>query len=195
MVEDHKKYLNKELRYDCPIDQLSEPAQEILNKYGSWMFALTSKIIKPYTPQQEHLIAVHEGKVRPINIYEESWYEYRRHSLYLEARKREKEISGGTGCSYESLVERFYKLACMGHEEARDWLVQEGVEYKKIYDGLFSLSNPPTNEFTSTNEGGKSFASGYGSGDSSIEADWSQSFDDMDSSEWECMLGGPDVDC
>lgn len=162
MHDGHREYLKIDFMYECSRDELTPTTQMVLDKYGSWMKGLANNEILPYTLNQEHFLEVHAGKEAPSNVYEESWYEYRRHCLYIDAIKQEAIIGTGAGLPYYLIVKRFKTLACMGHKQAVFWLTQESIAIPKECNGFFPLTTPAANGNAVTHEEGESFSTGFG---------------------------------
>jgi len=69
----HKDYLRRKDYQPCCKDIFSRSEFDILQKYGHWMEALSSGVIKPLTTDQERFIRVCKNECEPTTEFETAW--------------------------------------------------------------------------------------------------------------------------
>jgi uncharacterized protein YifE (UPF0438 family) len=70
--DDHASYLAKH-DFVIPPGEFTTAEAELLTKYGRWMDALATGLIKPTTPSQEQFLRVAAGEAEPTTDFEKAW--------------------------------------------------------------------------------------------------------------------------
>ena len=92
----------------------SEEEKNILTEYGSWMEALTKKLIEPTSSAQEQFIRVFKGEIDPNTKFEKVW-------MKLQARI-EFETNNAPHSSLGSAIQQAWKAADASRD---DWWSKE----------------------------------------------------------------------
>jgi hypothetical protein len=175
------------LPYDLRIYALSvftESEIQLLRKYGTWLEALAESRIAPLSDAQSAFVSVCEGTAPARTEFEKVWHKYQLQRFLERA---------SVGDYFERAA--IYGIAAqLGSEVARRWLEAERSHLESegrmpdTRPALLPLEVPPLR-----------FASDVpvGSGASrtlvaQTEHDWTNCRDDLDGSDWEAILGGPD---
>jgi len=74
--DDHKLYRRKEFRPVCSTKIFSLEETSFLKSYGSWLVALASGKIQPYTKEQKHFVQMVNGEEEPNTEQERIWWRY-----------------------------------------------------------------------------------------------------------------------
>lgn len=71
--DEHKEHLRRQnFVFRCR-NIFSHEEQQILLRYGCWMEALATGVIRPVTPAEERFLLVDRGQLEPESKYELAW--------------------------------------------------------------------------------------------------------------------------
>ncbi len=173
----------KKFKIDCCTDTMSERDIYIIERYGYWLFSLINHNNRATTEKQRHFIDFHKGKLKADGEYENAWLNYRTQCLYEIARKYEKGLTSGQ-YEYQTFVEEYYRLACLGHKKSKEWLINEEQDNRPVTLWPSSLGNTliSISELYTLPSGAGKITAPLGN----------PTIDDRDSQGWEIVMGGPD---
>ncbi|MGD9730729.1 MAG: DUF413 domain-containing protein [Desulfamplus sp.] len=81
----HRDYLNKRFEYKKEVDVIkpdfSDEEDELLKKYGHWMFALEQGLIPPITEAQKHFLEVAKYTIPPETAFEKIWSKFKEYKV------------------------------------------------------------------------------------------------------------------
>lgn len=171
------------------LDVLSEREIALLRKYGTWLEALAEGRIAPSSQAQRAFVSVCRGEAAPTTEFEKLWHTYQAQRIF--------ECSQLAGWDFRDRAVICRTAACLGNEAALAWFERE-KEALKAEEFWWEI--PPLPKRQPLDVPRPRFLSDdvpRGSGASrtkpaSSNVDWSDSFDDLDNSDWEGLLGGPD---
>jgi uncharacterized protein YifE (UPF0438 family) len=202
--QDHINARRRPYSVACDKSIFDEDELELLSRYGSWLEALTTGKLVPYSDAQQRFVDMHRGRAAPLSKYEKVWYKYQAQRIFELARSLDKQIEthGSAALDYYGIRALYFRAAALGHPKAHakmGHLLGEGVSWVSLeLPELTGRAIPrPRRDASLGGLPATAFQkpSSYSdSGSTTYTPDWGQHGDDLGSEYWDRFMGGPDID-
>ena len=187
-ADHHNFYLRQRHVLACDASALTQEEVDLLERYGNWMTALTSGLLRPFTPEQRRFLQVHAGSEAASSKFEKCWRRYHAQQILRKAQAANADIDN---YGYDQTVRLFDKAARLGVAEASEWLAAEG-RYAPTEELKVSLTVPEAKMRLSVGIDTDHTNPTEHAAATDDQVDWSDGKDDLDQEFWERMLAGPD---
>jgi Protein of unknown function, DUF len=184
---DHKEKLGVRFQWDCEKNTFSSEETRFLEKYGEWCRSLVLDEISPISPAQFEFVKVSRGKKLPVTFFEKAWVKYQNLSFQAQYKIANPffNVDQKSVWILQYLSERLWLMGIDCNEIDKNKDIVSEMFCDKSVDEILVFFKVENDSIDSSNIEISPPASKNDISENSMQKDWGESFDDMDSGDFE----------